>query len=360
MKYREVTDFAHDRAPILGVLMVNLGTPEAPDRRSVRRYLKEFLWDPRVVEGSRPLWWLVLNLVILNTRPSRSAQAYRQVWREDGSPLLAISRVQCAALESALRAAHGGGVQVELAMRYGAPSIAEGLERLARGGARRVLVLPMYPQYSATTTASVFDEVTTVLRRWRWIPEMRFVNQYHDHPGYLDALAESVRRFQSQHGRSDLLLMSFHGIPREYFDRGDPYHCHCHKTARMLAERLGLGAGDYRVTFQSRLGPRQWLEPYTDQTLRSLPAAGVRDVQVICPGFSADCLETLEEIAVENRDIFLAAGGEKFHYIPCLNDDEAHITALSDIVNGHISGWSETAFDGAATLARARAMGAER
>lgn len=359
MKYRPERDFAHDRAPATGVLMVNLGTPDSPDRAGVRRYLREFLWDPRVVEMSRPLWWLVLNGIVLNTRPARSAHAYASIWREDGSPLLVVSRAQQQALAARL-ASSTPPVQVALAMRYGSPSIAEGLDELARAGVRRLLVLPMYPQYSATTTASVFDAVTAELQRWRWVPELRFVNQYHDHPAYIDALAASVRAFRAEHGTAGLLLMSFHGIPREYFDAGDPYHCHCRKTARLLAEALGLGEADYRVSFQSRLGPREWLKPYTDETLKSLPGEGVRRVQVICPGFSSDCLETLEEIAMQNRDLFMAAGGEDYRYIPCLNDDPAHIDALADIVAMHTRGWDREAFDGAASRERAVALGALR
>lgn len=359
MKYRSEKDFAHDRAPATGVLMVNLGTPESPDRAAVRRYLREFLWDPRVVEMSRPLWWLVLNGIVLNTRPARSAHAYASIWRNDGSPLLVVSRAQQQALAARL-ASSTPPVHVALAMRYGNPSIAEGLDELARAGARRLLVLPMYPQYSATTTASVFDAVTAELRRWRWVPELRFVNQYHDHPAYIDALAASVRAFRAEHGTAELLLMSFHGIPREYFDAGDPYHCHCRKTARLLAEALGLDEADYRVSFQSRLGPREWLKPYTDESLKSLPGEGVRRVQLICPGFSADCLETLEEIAMQNRDLFMAAGGEDFQYIPCLNDDPAHIDALADIVATHTRGWHQESFDGTATRERAVALGALR
>jgi protoporphyrin/coproporphyrin ferrochelatase len=359
MKYTSTSHFAHDSVPSIGVLMVNLGTPAAPDRASVRRYLKEFLWDPRVVEMSRPLWWLVLNLIILNTRPAKSARAYSEVWDASGSPLLTFSKAQCRALDAKLGERFNGGVHVELAMRYGSPSVASALESLREKQAHRILVLPMYPQYSATTTASVFDAVTAELRKWRWIPELRFINQYHDDAGYVDALAESVRAFQSEHGRPERLLMSFHGIPEEYFRKGDPYHCHCHKTARLLARQLDLQDDQYQVTFQSRLGPKQWLQPYTDETLRALPAGGIRNVQVVCPGFSADCLETLEEVAVENRDIFLEAGGESYRYIPCLNDDSRHIAALAGLVSRHLGGWDDLEFDGAATLERAMGMGAD-
>jgi len=350
--------FTHDRPDRTGILLVNLGTPDAPDRASVRRYLKEFLWDPRVVEVPRPIWWLVLNLVILNTRPGRSAAAYAKVWTEHGSPLLTISREQEAALRQSLAARFGEHVCVELAMRYGAPSIKHGLETLRDQGARRVLVLPLYPQYSATTTASIFDEVTDQVRRWRWLPELRFINHYHDEPAYISALADSVRNWRQQHGSADKLLLSFHGIPQEYFDKGDPYFCECQKTGRLLAEALGLQQDKWLLTFQSRLGPKQWLQPYTDKTLEQLGRDGVKSVQVICPGFSADCLETLEEIAMENRDTFLESGGERYEYIPCLNAQEPHIDLLSGLVEKHLAGWSLEGEDPHRVLERARKLGA--
>ncbi len=360
MSYEREIDHSHARQARTGVLLVNLGTPDAPDRASVRRYLREFLWDPRVVEISRPLWWLVLNGIILNTRPGRSAQAYAKVWGEAGSPLLDISRRQCAALAERLGRDYGDSIRVELAMRYGTPSIAAGIRSLREHGVTRLLVLPLYPQYSATTTASVFDAVADALRHVRRIPELRMVNSYHDDPAYIEALAESVRAFQSSHGVPDRLVMSFHGIPREYFDAGDPYFCHCQKTARLLAERLGLANEHYVVTFQSRLGPREWLKPYTDETLKALAGQGLRHVQLICPGFSADCLETLEEIKVENRDYFLAAGGERFEYIPCLNDSNEHVAMMSDLVARHTAGWPTEPVESAPTLERAHAMGASR
>ncbi len=351
--------FSHDQADRTGILLVNLGTPDAPDRASVRRYLKEFLWDPRVVEGSRIAWWLVLNLVILNTRPGKSARAYQKIWTEQGSPLLLISREQEQALARRLAAADGQGPVVALGMRYGAPSIAEGLRQLREAGARRILVLPLYPQYSATTTASIFDAVTRELRAWRWLPELRFINHYHDEPAYIAALADSIRDWQQTHGAAEHLLMSFHGIPQEYFDKGDPYYCECQKTGRLLAEALALDNAEWTLSFQSRLGPRQWLQPYTDKTLQTLAARGVESVQVLCPGFAADCLETLEEIAMENREVFLAAGGERYEYIPCLNAQDAHIEMLAGLVRRHLAGWPETTEDPAAVAARARAMGAE-
>ncbi|MFZ1574298.1 MAG: ferrochelatase [Chromatiaceae bacterium] len=355
MKYLSESDYSHGQVARTGILLANLGTPDAPDRVSVRRYLKEFLWDPRVVEMSRPLWWLILNSIILNTRPQRSAHAYASVWSEEGSPLLAISKAQHQRLAETL----GPDIRVELAMRYGRPAIASGLEALRRAGARRILVLPLYPQYSGTTTASVFDTVTAEIRRWRWIPELRFVNQYHDDAGYIQALADSVHTFQEANGRPDQLIMSFHGLPQTYFDAGDPYYCHCQKTARLLAESLQLSSTDYRVTFQSRLGVKAWLKPYTDETLKALPAQGVRRVQVLCPGFSADCLETLEEVAMENRDYFLEAGGESYQYIPCLNDGAGHINFLRDLIERHLQGWELVTGGDPATLARAQALGAK-
>lgn len=323
----------------VGVLLTNLGTPDAPTPRAVRRYLKQFLWDPRVVELPRPLWWLVLHLVILNTRPRRSAHAYGKVWTEQGSPLLVIARRQLAALQQVLETRLPQPVPVELAMCYGNPSIAGGLAALQAAGVRRILVLPLYPQYSATSTAAIFDAVTTELRHWRALPELRFVNDYHDHPAYLAALAGSVRAFQEEHGRPDRLLLSFHGIPQDYADQGDPYPGQCDVTAQRLAETLGLGEEAWMYSFQSRLGPKDWLRPYTDRTLEKLAREGTKHVQVLCPGFSADCLETLEEIAMENRDVFLQAGGVTYEYIPCLNDAAGHIELMAQLVEQHTSGW---------------------
>jgi ferrochelatase len=363
----EITsDFHHDAPDCLGVLLTNLGTPDSCSRADVRRYLGEFLWDSRVVEVPRPLWWLVLNLVILNTRPRRSAAAYQRVWTDAGSPLLVISKQQEAALQDKLAQQSDYPVKVALAMRYGNPSIAAGLAELRRAGARRILVLPLYPQYSATTTASTFDAVAAELRRWRWLPEVRFVNHYHDEPAYIDALAASVQAFQAANGMPDRLLMSFHGIPRDYFMAGDPYHCESHKTARLLAAKLGLDKTQWQLSFQSRLGPREWLRPYTDETLRKLAGEGVRKIQVICPGFSADSLETLEEIAMENRDTFLEAGGETYEYIPCLNADPGHIGMLAWLVTRHTKDGmpAQTAAERAAglelRLQLARAAGAKQ
>ena len=352
----EALPFRHDFEETTGILLTNLGTPESPSRGDVKRFLREFLGDPRVVEAPRLPWWLILNIIILNTRPGRSAKAYAKIWQDDGSPLLSISVRQAESLQDALS---DRGIVVELAMRYGRPSIAGALARLKERGATRILVLPLYPQYSATTTATTFDAVAQALKKERRIPEIRFVNHYHDEPSYIEALSDSVRMHRQQHGGAEKLVMSFHGIPQDYFDKGDPYHCECRKTARLLAERLELDEGDWVVTFQSRLGPKQWLQPYTDTSLEQLGAAGVKSVQVICPGFSVDCLETLEEIAMENKDIFLEAGGERYEYIPCLNDDPAHIAMMESLVMQHTQGWLRTSEDPAARLQRARAGGAE-
>ena len=327
-----------DTAP-LGVLLANLGTPDSPSVADVRRYLREFLWDPRVVELARPLWWLVLNLVILTTRPRRSAKAYAKVWTAAGSPLLVISRKQHAALQTLLESQGGLPVKVALAMRYGKPGIAAGLQELREAGARRVLVLPLYPQYSATTSAAIVDAVADELRHWRALPELRFINDYHRHPAYISALADSVRRYWSVHGEPDKLLLSFHGIPQEYVDAGDPYAQQCYKTAALLIAALELPEDRWQLSFQSRLGPKQWLQPYTDHTLEALAKEGVRNVHVLCPGFSVDCLETLEEVAMENREIFLEAGGEQYGYIECLNDHASHIQLFSELIAQHTRGW---------------------
>lgn len=325
--------------PPLGVLLSNLGTPDAPTPAAVRRYLREFLWDPRVVEAPRLAWWLVLNGIILRTRPRKSAAAYAAIWGEDGSPLLSISRAQAARVQTALSERLAVPVRVALAMRYGTPSIAQGLAELEAAGAERVLVLPLYPQYSATTAASTFDACAKVLSSWREQPSLRFVRDYHDDPGYLDALAASVRAHWAEHGRGDKLVLSFHGIPKTYAEAGDPYPQQCQRTAEQLAARLELAPTQWVQTFQSRFGPREWLQPYTDQTLQALARDGVKRVDLICPGFAADCLETLEENAIGNCELYLQAGGERFEYIPCLNTREGHIEALAALIERNLGGW---------------------
>ncbi len=363
-RFVDEVEFSHQSECSIGVLLVNLGTPEAPTPRSVRRYLRQFLSDPRVVEFPRLPWWLILNLVILNVRPRRSAKAYEKIWTDDGSPLLVISKRQAGAVGRALAEGWEGRMHVELGMAYGEPSIGGALERLRAGGVRRLLVLPLYPQYSGTTTGSVFDAVTRTLQQWRWVPELRFVNAYHDHPPYVRAVADKIR-VQWGHGeRGDRLLFSFHGVPQRYLLAGDPYHCQCQKSARLIAEDLDLADNEWSVVFQSRFGREPWLKPYCDQTLEALPDQRVKSVDIVCPGFSADCLETLEEIAQQNRDLFLCAGGERYQYIPCLNDDPAHIDLLSGLVLAQTREWREgepvPERQRRLTLARAQAMGAAR
>jgi ferrochelatase len=335
-------NFRHGTPDSLGVLLVNLGTPDAPTPAAVRRYLAEFLWDPRVIEIPRPLWWLILHGVILRVRPKRSAEAYAKVWTEDGSPLLHWSKKQCAGLTRMLDAALSAPVHVALGMRYGSPSIESALEELRSANVRRLLVLPLYPQYSATTTGSVFDAVADTLKRWRWIPELRFITSYHDEAGYLGALAASVREFWANKGRGDHLVMSFHGVPRRYLLSGDPYHCHSQKTGRLLAEALGLKDGEWSLSFQSRVGREEWLRPYTDEHLVELARGGKSRVDVLCPGFSADCLETLEEIAMQNAELFVESGGKSLAYIPALNARRDHLSFLTQLVLRHLQGWPET------------------
>lgn len=334
-------DFRHEQPPRLGVLIANLGSPDAPTPGALRRYLAEFLWDRRIVDVPRPLWWLILHGIILRTRPRRSAALYRKVWRPDGAPLKVISGRQRNLIQAELDKQLPGEVTVALGMRYGSPSIAEALEQLRRSNAQRVLVLPLYPQYSASTTASTFDAIANTLRGWRWLPELRFVNQYHDHPGYIEALATSVRDEWRTRERPDKLLFSFHGTPKRFLHEGDPYFCQCRKTARLTAERLGLEEGAWEVVFQSRFGREEWLKPYADERLKALARDGTGSVDVICPGFSADCLETLEEMAGENRELFLAAGGREYHYIPALNDRVDHIRALVQVIAANVHGWPE-------------------
>ena len=361
-------NYKHDAPDRLGILLVNLGSPDEPTTPAVRRYLAEFLWDPRLVDIPRPLWWLILHGVILRIRPARSAEAYRQVWTEKGSPLIDISRRQTQGVTQQLASTLSDEFAIELAMRYGNPSIPDALEALKKAGMQRLLVLPLYPQFSSTTTASVFDAIAKAMQRWRWIPELRYITHYHDHPLYIEALANSIRQHWQENPPAEKLLFSFHGIPKRYFDEGDPYYCHCQKTARLVAEKLELADNRWQVVFQSRFGREEWLKPYCDETLKALPGQGVKSVDLVCPGFSADCLETLEEIDEENREYFLHAGGEQFSYIPALNDNEDHIKALCDVIIGHLKGWPEgnTEFDPQQraaelkdSLERAQKMGAK-
>ncbi len=331
---------AHRQAPKTGVLLVNLGTPDAPDTPSLRRYLREFLSDRRVIETPRAIWWLILYGIILPFRSPRSARAYQRVWTDQGSPLLSICRTLADKLEKALRKT-SPQISVLLAMNYGRPSIDQAVERLRKENIQRLLVMPMYPQYSATTTASVFDRVTNSLQRLRWLPEVRFINDYHHDEAWQEAIADSVRRFQQDKGKPEKLVFSFHGIPKQYLLDGDPYYCQCQASARLIAERLELADDDWICTFQSRLGRAEWLKPYTDETLEQMAHDGIRNVQVVCPGFSVDCLETIDEIAFENREEFVEAGGETLDYIPCLNDSDVHVKILAGLCHRHGQGWPE-------------------
>jgi ferrochelatase len=335
--------YRHGTPAQTGVLLVNLGTPEAPTPSAVRRYLKEFLSDPRVVEIPRFVWWPILNLIILNTRPKDSAHRYAQVWTPDGSPLKVHTERQAKLLRGFIgERMKGVPLIVDYAMRYGAPSIPETVARMKAQGCERLLVVPLYPQYSASTTATVFDSVFAALARMRNPPALRTIKHFHDHPGYVQALAQSVRDYWQRSGRPDQLVMSFHGVPRFALDKGDPYHCECHKTGRLLAEALGLGREQYRVTFQSRFGRAEWLKPYTAEVLAELGRQKTRRVDVICPGFVADCLETLEEIALEGKTLFLQAGGAEYHYIPCLNERDDWMQGLTELVVRNLLGWAVT------------------
>jgi ferrochelatase len=337
---REVN--AHREAARAAVLLVNLGTPEAPTARALRPYLRQFLSDRRVIEVPKPIWWFILNGFIVPFRSPKSAEAYARVWTEQGSPLLVDSRSLAHKLEAELQT-DLPRVKVMLAMTYGKPDIDSAIDRLRRENIQRLLVLPMYPQYSATTTASVFDQVTNSLQRLRWLPEVRFINNFHHDENWLSAVTESIRRFRKERGEPDKLLFSFHGIPKRNLLAGDPYYCQCQASARTIADRLGLADEDWMVTFQSRLGRAEWLKPYTDQTLEELGQQGVKKLHVACPGFSVDCLETLDEIAVEGRDEFIEAGGESLEYIPCLNDSPEHVKVLSALCRQHGQGWPEFA-----------------
>ena len=359
MKYVGQADYSHSTAPRIGVLLTNLGTPEAPTAKALKPYLKQFLWDPRVVEVPRPIWWLILNGIILNTRPKRSAEAYRAVWNERGSPLLAHLEDQVSGVSERLLARHGDRFIVRGAMRYGSPAIADVLTEMFDAGVQKLVVLPLYPQYGGPTTGSTFDEVSQDLTRRRWLPALRFVSAYHDHPRYIAAVADSIRAHWDAHGRAQKLILSYHGMPKRYLMEGDPYHCQCHKTSRLIGEALELSDGEMMTTFQSRFGREEWLQPYTDETLEALPGQGVTAVQVVCPGFSADCLETIEEIGMENRDTFLEAGGTRYEYIPCLNAETDHLDTLTELVTEELQGWLGPIHDAALTEQLARHLGAE-
>ena len=357
MAYKKAENFTHATKDKIGVLITNLGTPAAPTARALRPYLKQFLSDPRVVEVPRALWWFILNGVILNIRPRRSAKAYKTVWTDEGSPLLVHTRNQCEALEQVLAARYGDDIVVDFAMRYGEPSVENALQQFAEMGVRKLLVLPLYPQYSASTTGSTFDAIAHDFTKRRWLPDFRFISHYNDRRAYIAALAQKIQMHWQANGRADKLIFSYHGIPKRYLLNGDPYHCECYKTSRLVAEYLGLGKDEYMTVFQSRFGREEWLKPYCDETLKALPAEGVKSVQMICPGFSSDCLETIEEIGEENREYFMEAGGERYEYIPALNSDPAHIDMLADLICDNLNGWTIT--QDPHREQRARILGAE-
>lgn len=345
MAFLKEPDHAHGKPVKTAVVLINLGTPDAPTKSALRRYLKEFLWDRRVVEVPRMIWWLILRLIILPFRSAKSAAKYASIWEKDGSPLKLHTQKQAVLLQGYL-GERGHDVHASYAMRYagvganaGADAIPNVLNKLKQEGYQRLLIVPAYPQYSGSTTASNMDAVFRHYQSVRNLPELRFVRSYHDHPAYIQALKSSVLHYWEQQGRGERLVMSFHGLPKAFLLRGDPYFCECHKTARLLAEQLGLNKEQYMVTFQSRLGRAEWLQPYTAPTVQALAKQGTKRIDVICPGFIADCLETLEEIAMEVRAEFLQAGGKEFHYIPCLNESPDWLRALAEISEQHLIGW---------------------
>jgi ferrochelatase len=369
MGYTASSNFSHDRSVRTGVLLVQLGTPSAPQPGAVRQYLAQFLSDPRVVEIPRAVWWPILHGIILRTRPARSARKYATIWTPQGSPLMVHTQTQARLVREQFQA-RGHQVEVEFGMRYGEPSIAQALRALRERGVDRLLVLPLYPQYASSTTATGMDAVFRELGRWRNPPELRFVKHFHDRDDYIEALAARVREAWRTDGPAQKLIMSFHGVPRRTLLMGDPYHCECLVTGRLLAQRLGLAPDAWQVTFQSRFGKAEWLQPYTEPTLQAIARAGVRRVDVICPGFVSDCLETLEEIAVEGREAFMQAGGTDYRYIACLNDSQAFIDSLANLALEHMAGWPTARLDPQAQAqqdallqhrqASARALGASR
>ena len=321
-----------------GVLMVNLGTPEAATPKAVKRYLKEFLSDIRVVDAPRFIWWFVLRAILL-IRPKPVAKAYSSIWTPEGSPLLVISKRQAKALAKQLRQHTGTDIPVELAMTYGKPTLGSALEKFKQNGIKKILVLPMYPQFSSSTTAAIYDKIAQLLKDEPYLPELRWINDFHDKTEYIAALANSVSQQWQEKGRSEKLLMSFHGVPERYTNKGDPYEHQCRKTADLLALKLDLKPEQWACCFQSRFGREEWVKPYTDHTLTQWGNEGTKSVDIICPAFSADCLETLEEIQVENKEVFFDAGGKEYHYIPALNDNDEHINMLSRLVQQHTQGW---------------------
>ena len=328
MKFKGEQNFQHENEQKKGVLIAYLGTPDSPDVLSVRRYLKEFLSDPRIIEVPKIIWWFVLNIFILNFRSFNSARLYKSIWTDGGSPLL----VNCIKIKEKLLKSLPSNYQVALGMRYGNPSIKNALNELKEANCRDIEVITLFPHYSATTVGSIFDAVSTEIKSWRWVPSVKFLNSYHDNPLLIEILSKRIQKSFDSQGKPDKLVFSYHSIPKKYFDSGDPYHCLCQKTSRLIAEKLSLDEKDYITAFQSRFGPSEWLKPYTSETMKSLPKEGIKSVQVVSPGFGVDNLETLQEIDIENKEYFEDAGGENFHYIPCLNDDDDHVEFLISLI----------------------------
>ena len=328
MKFKGEQNFQHENEQKKGVLIAYLGTPDSPDVLSVRRYLKEFLSDPRIIEVPKIIWWFVLNIFILNFRSFNSARLYKSIWTDGGSPLL----VNCIKIKEKVQKSLPSNYQVALGMRYGNPSIKSALNELKEANCRDIEVITLFPHYSATTVGSIFDAVSTEIKSWRWVPSVKFLNSYHDNPLLIEILSKRIKKSFESQGKPDKLVFSYHSIPKKYFDSGDPYHCLCQKTSRLIAEKLSLDEKDYITAFQSRFGPSEWLKPYTSETMKSLPKEGIKSVQVVSPGFGVDNLETLQEIDIENKEFFEDAGGDNFHYIPCLNDDDDHVEFLISLI----------------------------
>lgn len=343
--YNPEPKYDHGDQLKVGILLANLGTPDAPTAKALRPYLRQFLSDRRIVEIPRLIWWLILNGIILVIRPKKSAEKYASVWSSEGSPLMVHAKKQTLLLRGFLAQKINAPFKVELGMSYGNPSMASAIEKLKAQHCDRILVFPLYPQYAASSTASALDAVWRTLLKTRNVPAIRTIKHYHDHPAYIEALAQSVCEHWRINGKPSKLIMSFHGVPKFHLLKGDMYHCECHKTGRLLAEALGLNKDEYAIAFQSRFGKQEWLKPYLANMLESLGKAKVNRIDVICPGFSSDCLETLEEIAIEGKHIFQSNGGGEYHYIPALNENDAWIHAMTTIALENLQGWVSTEWD---------------
>ena len=335
MSFKGEKNFSHEDKEKIGILICNLGTPDSYSVSDVRIFLREFLSDKRVIELPRIIWWFILNVFILTLRPFKSAKIYKSVWTDEGSPLLIYSE----RLKEKLDRSSPDKFCFELGMGYGNPSIKSALENLKNKNCRKILVLPLFPQYSATTTGSIFDEVTKVMSTWRWVPSLNFINSYHDNDDFIDAISSSIKS-KLEEINPHKIIFTYHGIPKKYFDQGDPYHCFCQKTSRLGAEKLDIKEENFMTTFQSRLGTAEWLKPYTSDVMKKLPSEGCSNILVIAPGFSVDCLETIEEIDEENKEYFLEAGGKKFTYINCLNDSDEHVNFLNAFIQQKVSLWN--------------------